>query len=131
MNRCEPRRFANWHIKSPFVGILIYYTFVPRNSTQMRLQSGSMIVDFYPTKSWIDDVINEDKFLKVLTFSGETMKKKINCKTLEDGLHVKLEYIFKDLRIIVVRISFCSKISMNFIVFKYNTLKANFFSYPS
>ena len=32
---------------------------------------------FYPTKSWIDDVINEDKFLKVLTFSGETMKKKI------------------------------------------------------
>ena len=46
----------------------------------MRLQSsgnGSMIVDFYPTKSWIDDVINEDKFLKVLTFSGETMKKKI------------------------------------------------------
>ena len=44
---------------------------------QMRLQSGSMIVDFYPTKSWIDDKINEDKFLKVLTFSGETMKKKI------------------------------------------------------
>ena len=43
----------------------------------MRLQSGSMVVDFYPTKSWIDDVINEDKFLKVLTFSGETMKKKI------------------------------------------------------
>ena len=43
----------------------------------MRLQSGSMIVDFYPTKSWIDDKINEDKFLKVLTFSGTTMKKKI------------------------------------------------------
>ena len=46
----------------------------------MRLQSsgnGSMIVDFYPTKSWIDDVINEDKFLKVLTFSGETMVKKV------------------------------------------------------
>ena len=43
----------------------------------MRLQSGSMVVDFYPTKSWSDDVINDDKFLKVLTFSGETMKKKI------------------------------------------------------
>ena len=54
-----------------------YIKFVPRNSTQMRLQSGSMIVDFYPTKSWLDDEINEDKFLKVLTFSGETMKKKI------------------------------------------------------
>ena len=43
----------------------------------MRLQSGSMVVDFYPTKSWIDNVINPDKFLKVLTFSGETMKKKV------------------------------------------------------
>ena len=43
----------------------------------MRLQSGSMIVDFYPTKSWIDDVINEDKFLKVLTFRGQTIIKKV------------------------------------------------------
>tara|TARA_B100001250_G_scaffold378450_1_gene368292 strand:- start:330 stop:566 length:237 start_codon:yes stop_codon:yes gene_type:complete len=46
----------------------------------MRLQSsgnGSMIVDFYPTKSWIDSHIFEDKFLKVLTFSGETMVKKV------------------------------------------------------
>ena len=36
-----------------------------------------MVVDFYPTKSWLDNNINPDKFLKVLTFSGETMKKKI------------------------------------------------------
>ena len=46
----------------------------------MRLQSsgnGSMVVDFYPTKSWIDSHIFEDKFLKVLTFSGETMVKKV------------------------------------------------------
>ena len=43
----------------------------------MRLQSGSMVVDYYPTKSWIDDVINPDKFLKILTFSGETMVKKV------------------------------------------------------
>tara|TARA_B100001250_G_C19568770_1_gene686708 strand:+ start:568 stop:792 length:225 start_codon:yes stop_codon:yes gene_type:complete len=43
----------------------------------MRLQSGKMVVDFYPTKSWLDNNINPDKFLKVLTFSGETMKKKI------------------------------------------------------
>ena len=43
----------------------------------MRLQSGSMVVDFYPTKSWIDSHIFEDKFLKVLTFSGKTMVKKV------------------------------------------------------
>ena len=43
----------------------------------MRLQSGSMGVDYYPTKSWLDDVINPDKFLKVVTFSGKTMQKDV------------------------------------------------------
>ncbi len=59
---------------------IVYITFVQRISPLMRLQSsgnGSMIVDFYPTKSWIDGNIFEDKFLKVLTFSGKTMKKKV------------------------------------------------------
>ena len=43
----------------------------------MRLQSGSMVVDFYPTKSWLTDNINSDKFLKILTFCGETQKKEV------------------------------------------------------
>jgi hypothetical protein len=43
----------------------------------MRLQSGSMVVDFYPTKSWLDNNINSDKFLKILTFCGETQKKEV------------------------------------------------------
>ena len=43
----------------------------------MRLQSGRMVVDFYPTKSWINDNINPDKFLKILTLKGETQRKEI------------------------------------------------------
>ena len=36
-----------------------------------------MVVDFYPTKSWINDNINPDKFLKILTLKGETQRKEI------------------------------------------------------
>ena len=43
----------------------------------MRLQHGELVVDYYPTKSWLDDVINPDKFLKIVTFSGKTMVKKV------------------------------------------------------
>ena len=46
----------------------------------MRLQSGSMVVDYYPTKSWIDDVINPDKFLKVVTYNGKTVVKDVMPK---------------------------------------------------
>ena len=62
----------------------------------MRLQSGSMVVDYYPTKSWIDDVINPDKFLKVLTFSGETMKKEVVTKdSMIDGINRRLARNYK------------------------------------
>jgi len=62
----------------------------------MRLQSGSMVVDFYPTKSWLDDVINPDKFLKVLTFSGETMKKEVVTKDqMIDGINRRLARNYK------------------------------------
>ena len=43
----------------------------------MRLQHGETVVDYYPTKSWVTGINNPDKFLKVLTFCGETQKKEV------------------------------------------------------
>ena len=46
----------------------------------MRLQHGQTVVDYYPTKSWINDVINPDKFLKVVTYNGKTVVKDVMPK---------------------------------------------------
>ena len=89
-------QLRKWHIYFPFVVEIVYITFVPRNLTLMRLQSGSMVVDYYPTKSWINDNINPDKFLKILTFSGETMKKEVVTKdSMIDGINRRLARNYK------------------------------------
>ena len=55
-----------------------------------------MVVDYYPTKSWINDNINPDKFLKILTFSGETMKKEVVTKdSMIDGINRRLARNYK------------------------------------
>ena len=46
----------------------------------MRLQHGQTVVDYYPTKSWINDSINPDKFLKVVTYNGKTVVKDVMPK---------------------------------------------------
>ena len=57
----------------------------------MRLQSGSMVVDYYPTKSWLDDVIKPDKFLKIVTFSGKTIDKDVVSESEKiDGINRRL-----------------------------------------
>ena len=57
----------------------------------MRLQHGELVVDYYPTKSWLDDVINPDKFLKVVTFSGKTMQKDVISESEKiDGINRRL-----------------------------------------
>ena len=43
---------------------------------QLQSQKGSMVVDYYPTKTW-DSVKLHDKVLKVLTFRGQTIIKKV------------------------------------------------------
>ena len=43
---------------------------------QIQSQKGSMVVDYYPTKRW-DSVKLHDKVLKVLTFRGQTIIKKV------------------------------------------------------
>ena len=50
-----------------------------------------MVVDFYPTKSWLDDVINPDKFLKIVTFSGKTIDKDVVSESEKiDGINRRL-----------------------------------------
>jgi len=43
---------------------------------QIQSKGGSMVLDYYPTKNAYD-VINPDKVLKVLTFKGQTMIKRV------------------------------------------------------
>ena len=57
----------------------------------MRLQRGELVVDYYPTKSWLDDVINPDKFLKIVTFSGKTIDKDVVSESEKiDGINRRL-----------------------------------------
>ncbi len=43
---------------------------------QITNQSGSVVIDFYPVKTW-DNVNITDKFLRILTFNGQTWTKRI------------------------------------------------------
>ncbi len=43
---------------------------------QIQSKGGSMVLDYYPTKRW-DSVKLHDKVLKVLTFRGQTIIKKV------------------------------------------------------
>ena len=44
---------------------------------QLTSIGGSMVIDYYPTKSIFDNKILDEVFLKVLTFKGKTIKKSI------------------------------------------------------
>ena len=43
---------------------------------QIQSKGGPMVLDYYPTKRW-DSVKLHDKVLKVLTFRGQTIIKKV------------------------------------------------------
>ena len=43
---------------------------------QITNQSGSVVIDFYPVKTW-GNVNITDKFLRILTFNGVTQTKRI------------------------------------------------------
>ena len=43
---------------------------------QITNKSGSVVIDFYPVKTW-DNVNITDKFLRILTFNGQTWTKRI------------------------------------------------------
>ena len=43
---------------------------------QLTAKGGSMLLDFYPIKRWDNNIV-PDKFLRILTFRGETQTKRI------------------------------------------------------
>ena len=63
---------------------------------QITSQSGSVVIDYYPTKRW-DSVKLHDKVLKILTFKGKTFLKKVistesYINEVYDRIH-KFEYV--------------------------------------
>ena len=43
---------------------------------QISSKKGSMVLDFYPIKDWNDNIV-EGKFLRILSFMGQTQTKRI------------------------------------------------------
>ena len=50
---------------------------------QITSQFGSVVLDYYPIKNW-ENVIDPDNVLRILTFKGETMTKRIVSKEIRD-----------------------------------------------
>ena len=50
---------------------------------QITSQKGSVVLDYYPIKNW-ENVIDPDNVLRILTFRGETMTKRIVSKEIRD-----------------------------------------------
>ena len=46
---------------------------------QIQSEGGSMVLDYYPICDW-NNVIDPDKVLKILTFRGMTVSKKVISK---------------------------------------------------
>ena len=58
---------------------LYFIVYIPNYGNklmQITAKKGSMVLDFYPIKGWDDNII-PDKFLRILTFRGETQTKRI------------------------------------------------------
>jgi hypothetical protein len=43
---------------------------------QIQTKSGSLVIDYYPTKTW-DSEQQYDKVLRILTLCGDTISKKV------------------------------------------------------
>ena len=63
---------------------------------QISSSKGSMVLDFYPIKDWSDNII-PDQFLRILSFRGETMTKRIVSSAImnEDVISRTEDYGYK------------------------------------
>ncbi len=50
---------------------------------QISSKKGSMVLDFYPIKDWNNNII-PGKFLRILSFMGQTQTKRIVTKEVMD-----------------------------------------------
>ena len=50
---------------------------------QITSQGGSVVLDYYPTKNWNNDIF-PDMYLRILSFRGGTMNKRIVSSAIRD-----------------------------------------------
>ena len=66
---------------------------------QISSKKGSMVLDFYPIKDWNDNIV-EGKFLRILSFMGQTQTKRIvSQETMNDDVNSRVndfDYVVRD-----------------------------------
>ena len=66
---------------------------------QISSSKGSMVLDFYPIKDWNNNII-PDKFLRILSFMGQTQTKRIVSKeTMDEDVNNRVndyDYVVRD-----------------------------------
>jgi len=66
---------------------------------QISSSKGSMVLDFYPIKDWNENII-EGKFLRILSFMGQTQTKRIVTReTMDEDVNNRVNdygYVVRD-----------------------------------
>ena len=66
---------------------------------QISSKKGSMVLDFYPIKDYNDNIV-ECKFLRILSFMGQTQTKRIvSQETMDDDVNCRVndfDYVVRD-----------------------------------
>ena len=70
---------------------------------QLTSKYGSVVIDYYPIKSWVDNNIRSNKKLKVLSFKGDVMRKMIISIT---QMNTEIEERVKDYDYIITDAEF-------------------------
>ena len=66
---------------------------------QISSKKGSMVLDFYPIKDYNDNIV-EGKFLRILSFMGQTQTKRIvSQETMDEDVNSRVndfDYVVRD-----------------------------------
>ena len=66
---------------------------------QISSSKGAMVLDFYPIKDWNDNII-PDKFLRILSFMGQTQTKRVvSRETMTQDVRLTVDeydYVVRD-----------------------------------
>ena len=66
---------------------------------QISSSKGSMVLDFYPIKDWNENII-PNKFLRILSFMGQTQTKRIVTReTMDEDVNNRINdygYVVRD-----------------------------------
>ena len=66
---------------------------------QISSKKGSMVLDFYPIKDWNENII-PNKFLRILSFMGQTQTKRIvSQETMDEDVNSRVndfDYVVRD-----------------------------------